>query len=61
MECSLPAVAEDQRDREPEILLPGRELKVGSRPFRADVDLQAREPTSFLGRLVCRSVSHHVG
>ncbi len=35
----------------PRVLLPGSELKVVSGPFRAEVDLQARELTVFLGQL----------
>ncbi|MFO7901451.1 MAG: L,D-transpeptidase family protein [Planctomycetota bacterium] len=36
---------------DPKVLLPGSELKVVSGPFRAEVDLSARELTVFLDRL----------
>lgn len=36
---------------DPEVLVPGTEIKVVSGPFRAEVDLQRGELTVFLGRL----------
>jgi lipoprotein-anchoring transpeptidase ErfK/SrfK len=35
----------------PDVLVPGMELKVVTGPFRADVDVEAQELTVFLGRL----------
>ena len=45
----------------PDVLLPGSELKVLRGPFEAEVDLQAQQLTVFLDRALCRTVSHHRG
>ena len=46
---------------DPRVLLPGSQLKVVTGPFRAEVDVEARELTLFLGRLYAGRFAISVG